>query len=226
MFRVYSSLLIFCLSFGWVTTGIAETPFVEGKHYQRLTTERVSNVEVQRFLAEHPNTVEVIEFFNYGCAACKWIHPAMASWYAKKPEFVKVMRVPLVFNQKWETLAKAYFVVTSLAQDQKLDAKIFEAIHDKKIDLSNQETLEKFFFEQGIPAKDFSNLFNSFEVNNQLMQAKALANAYQVALSPVFIVNGPTASYWVTPKMVQNQAELVSIIDDLVSRESKSFAGA
>jgi len=224
MFRVYSSFLILCLSF-WATTGFSNPLFVAGKHYQRLVVERISNTEIQRFLSENPNSIEVVEFFNYGCAACQWVYPAMAAWYDKKPDFVKVLRVPLVFNQKWEVLAKAYFVVDALKQHQTLDPKIFAAIHNEKKDLGDTDTLKNFFIEQGISEKVFLDLFNSFEINNQLIKAKALANVYQVTLSPVFIVNGPDNSYWVTPKFVKNQAELVSIIDDLVTREAKKRAG-
>jgi thiol:disulfide interchange protein DsbA len=224
MFRVYSSFFILFLSF-WAAKGFTDAPFVEGKHYQCLVNERISNTELQRFLSEHPNAIQVVEFFNYGCAACKWLYPEMTAWYDKKPDFVKVLRVPLVFNQKWETLAKAYFVVEELQQHQNLDPKIFEAIHDQKKDLSDKEVLKQFFVEQGISENFFLDLFDSFEINNQLMKAKALANAYQVALSPVFIVNGSQGSYWITPKTVKNQAELVSIIDDLVTREAKNRAG-
>jgi thiol:disulfide interchange protein DsbA len=235
MYRVYISFLIGLLSVVWSGIGLSDnvpaptliTPMtlIEGKNYQKLGVERTINPHIQSFLAENPNTVQVIEFFNYGCAACKWFHPVMAAWAAKQSRVVTFVRVPVVFNKKWETLAKAYFVTNALSKNDVLDTKIFEAIHDRHTDLSDETLLKKFFTEQGVSEKAFSELFYSFDMNSKLTKATTLANAYQVTLSPIFIVNGPTGSYWVTPKMVSTQAELIQVVDALVVRESKQLAG-
>jgi len=235
MYRVYSSFFIGLLGIIWSGAGftnntpapILTTPMelVEGKHYQRLKADRVSDPHIQSFLAENPKTVQVIEFFNYGCAACKWYHPIVGAWAVKQSATVAFVRVPVIFNKKWETLAKAYFVTNALSKNDILDTKIFEVIHDRHTDLSDETLLKKFFAEQGVSEKSFSDLFYSFDMNSKLTKATTLANAYQVTLSPVFIVNGPTGSYWITPKMASTQAELIQIIDQLVARESKQLAG-
>ena len=72
--------------------------------------------------------------------------------------------------------------------------------------------------------KQFSELYQSFTVNSELARAAALGNAYHIALSPVIVVNGPSGSFLLTAKAAGNEQALISVLNDVVAKESKVVA--
>jgi len=135
----------------------------------------------------------------------------------KKPENVVFYRFPLAFNKRWESLAKAYYVTQELHAAEKLDEAFFDAIHQKHIDLSNEKLLQTFFVNHGFSEKQFLNLYHSFTINKELTRAKDIANAYQISLSPVIIVNGPTGNYLLTASMAGSEQRLIDALNYLIS---------
>lgn len=210
------------LSFTHTNTA-AQTPIVfeEGKHYHRISAAITAEKSIQDFINEDPGKIQVIEFFNYGCFWCARLHPILISWAKTKPVNVVFYSVPIVFNKKWETLAKAYFMVKNLGKTDALDPEFFAAIHQKHIDLSDEKLLQEFFNKEGVPEKQFSALYQSFAINSELARAVALANAYRIALSPVIVVNAPSGSYLLTAKAAGAEEALKSVLNHLILEESK-----
>lgn len=210
------------LSFAQTNT-TPQTPIVfeEGKHYQRISRDITADKSIQDFIAENPGKIQVIEFFNYGCFWCARLHPILISWAKTKPVNVVFYSVPIVFNKKWETLAKAYFMVKNLGKTDTLDAEFFTAVHQKHIDLGDEKQLKEFFNKEGVSEKQFSALYQSFTVNSELARAVALANAYRIALSPVIVVNAPSGSYLLTAKAAGTEEAVKSVLNQLILEESK-----
>jgi thiol:disulfide interchange protein DsbA len=202
------------------------TVFEEGMHYRRISKEITANKNIQDFIAEDPHKIQVIEFFNYGCFWCSRLHPILTAWTKKKPVNVVFYSVPVVFNKHWEALGKAFFMVKSLGKNDSLDPVFFQEIHQHHVDLSDEKLLKAFFKKQGISEQQFSDLFESFAVNSELVRAIALANAYQISLSPVIIINAPSGSYLLTAKDAGNEQALMALLNQLISEESKTTAKA
>ena len=195
--------------------------FEEGKHYHRISTEITAHKNIQDFIKEDYGKIQVIEFFNYGCFWCSRLHPILRSWARTKPINVVFYSIPVIFNEKWEILGKAYFIVKNLGKTDTLDAEFFTAIHQNHLDLGDEKHLKEFFNKKGVPEKEFSELYQSFTVNSALARAEALANAYHIALSPVIVVNAPSGSYLLTAKAAGTEEALKSVLNYLISEESK-----
>jgi thiol:disulfide interchange protein DsbA len=207
--------------------GASHTPvnFEQGKDYQKLDLKIIENKTVQQFMAEDPKKVQVIEFFNYGCFGCGYLHPIIDRWVKEKSDAVVFYRFPLVFNKPWGTLAKAYYVIKALNANEKLDEAFFTAIHQQRINLFDEKLLESFFVEHGVSKKEFLDLYHSFTVERELMRAKELANAYQISVSPVIIVNGPSGSYLLTPAMAGSWDKFIAVLNYLVSEQIEKLKG-
>jgi thiol:disulfide interchange protein DsbA len=200
--------------------------FEEGKHYHRISTEITAHKSIQDFIAEDPGKIQVVEFFNYGCFWCSRLHPMLVSWAKKKPINVVFYSIPVVFNKKWETLAKAYFMVKNLGKTDTLDAEFFTAIHQNRIDLGDEKQLKEFFNKAGVSEKQFSELYQSFTVNSELARAVALGNDYQIAQSPLIIVNAPSGSYLLTAKAAGNEHALISVLNYVLLLEESKKPGS
>jgi thiol:disulfide interchange protein DsbA len=195
--------------------------FEEGKHYHRISHELTAHKSIQEFISEDPGKIQVIEFFNYGCFWCSRLHPILISWAKTKPVKVVFYSIPVVFNKKWETLGKAYFIVKNLGKTEALDSEFFRSIHQNHIDLGDEKKLKEFFNEKGVSEKQFSELYQSFTVNSALARAVALADAYHIALSPVIVVNAPSGSYLLTAKAAGTEEGLKSVLNHVIAEESK-----
>ncbi|HRA42688.1 MAG TPA: thiol:disulfide interchange protein DsbA/DsbL [Gammaproteobacteria bacterium] len=204
-------------------TQTAKMPIVfeEGKHYHRISDEITADKNIQDFINEDPGKIQVIEFFNYGCFWCGRLHPILISWAQTKPVNVVFYSIPVVFNKKWETLGKAYFMVKNLRKTDVLDSEFFTAIHKNHIDLGDEKLLKEFFNEKGVSEKQFSELYQSFSVNSELARAVALANAYHIRLSPVIVVNAPSGSYLLTAKAAGTEEALKAVLNHVILEESK-----
>ncbi len=246
MFQVFINLLrkhtmslgvfiIVCSSVTYVETLPAEqvkghspiaVTFEEGKHYVRLKSEITTNKTVQALLNLTPGKIQVIEFFNYACFGCSRLHPAIETWVKKKPVMIEFFRFPVVFHQGWEQLAKAFYVIKELQKLDILDPLMFSTLHEKHINLTAEPLLTQFFVENGVPEKTFLDLYHSFLVSNELAKGKEIASAYQIAESPVVIVNGPSNSYLLSPTKAGSIENFIAILNYVVSLESKVLAGS
>lgn len=198
-------------------------PFQEGKHYQKLSAKVTTHRAVQQLVRETPDKIQVIEFFNYACFWCQRLHPKVNTWALNKPQQTVFYRFPVAFNKGWDVGAKAYLMVQMLGKSESLDQEFFKAIHTDNIDLTNEKILQEFFSKHGVDQQKFAELYNSFTVNRAMARSKDLADAYQLTVSPVMIVNGPTGSYLVTSSTAGTEASVMEVVDFLVARESKAL---
>lgn len=160
--------------------------------------------------------VEVREFFSYACPACAAFEPHLSAWLQQAPESIKLVRVPVVFNESWQPFAKAYYAAEALGVLEQIHQPLFAALHGKKRRLSSEKDLIKFFVEQGVPKEQAENAFNSFRVDMQLRQGTQAMRNYRVDSTPTVVIAG---KYVVTPRNAGGYAEAVALIDRLVRQE-------
>src|SRR5512144_2380420 len=87
---------------------------------------------------ETGKNIEVIEFFSYGCPHCGELEPVLQGWLKTKPADVSFRRIPVMFQPKWESLAKGYYALDALGED-KLSPEVFVAIHARGMPLWNDK---------------------------------------------------------------------------------------
>lgn len=164
----------------------------------------------------HTEGVEVREFFSYACPACAAFEPHLSAWIKQAPEQVRVVHVPVVFNESWKPFAKAYYAAEALGVVDRIHQPLFEALHSKKQRLSSEKDLAKFFAAQGVPEKEARDALDSFRVDMQLRQGTQAMRSYRIESTPTVVVAG---KYVVTPRGAGGYAEAIALIDRLVRQE-------
>src|SRR3974377_689799 len=93
---------------------------VEGRDYVRLKYPQP---------VETGKKIEVIEFFSYGCPHCSDLEPYLQPWLKTLPADVQFRRVPVMFQQRWEGLAKIYYTLEALRGEKRLSPEGSQAGH-------------------------------------------------------------------------------------------------
>jgi thiol:disulfide interchange protein DsbA len=159
----------------------APPPFTEGQDYMRLPTPVPPAT---------PGQIEVIEFFSYTCPHCRNMEPTVREWLARKPENVTFTRIAVAFGANWEPSARAYYAAEALGVLDKMHQSLFDAIHQERRNLNNEDELAKFFAEHGVDPEAFRKAYASFQTETQLRRGNQLAQRYGVRGVPAVIVNG------------------------------------
>lgn len=180
--------------------------FVAGKDYQVVATP---------VKTDHPNKVEVREFFWYGCGHCFALEPHMQKWIRSMPKGVYFVRTPAAMNPEWERNARGYYVTEYLQVRRKVHLPLFHEIHVNGKRVFDQASQAKFYAAYGIPEAKFNSLFESFPISSKIAQAKKLAMKYQLTGVPAVTVNGKY--------VVQgNDAKVAAVVTYLVEKELKA----
>lgn len=186
----------------------ANQTFQLGKDYKLVTNPLA--VEL------NSNKIEVREFFSYGCPACYTVEPAVQTWLANHPKDVAFKRVPVIFQRSWETYAKAYYIAEAFGVEAKITPMLFDAIQNQNLNLSNGQSLVKFFTEAGVKADDFQSAFDSSPaILLKLKQDDEIMKRYRIIEIPTFIINN---RYYTTAAMAKNAERLIHIIDFLIAK--------
>ncbi|MFO1322638.1 MAG: thiol:disulfide interchange protein DsbA/DsbL [Burkholderiales bacterium] len=173
-----------CVAAAFVAPAGAQN-MVEGQNYARLRNPQP---------VETGKNIEVIEFFSYGCPHCGELEPILQNWLKNKPADVTFRRVPVMFQPKWETLAKVYYTIDALGEDMKLSPEVFAAIHGKGTNLANEKDFFDWAASKGLDRKKVEDLFNSFAIVGKVNRAKQLAQVYGIQSVPTVIVDGKYAT--------------------------------
>jgi thiol:disulfide interchange protein DsbA len=231
MFPVYIKLrfvlLLVCgliLSVGQLEAATFEhSPFIEGKHYLRLPLKIIGQPVIQRLKDRDPNKIQVLEFFSYGCYGCYHLQPALEAWHKLASNQISFYRFPIVFQAQWQPLAKIYLALQLIKQEDRLNLPIFTAIHEKRRNILEEAELKRFLEEQSVPYSDFIAAYESIEVMRQLKIIQEVSVAYKIAVSPALVINGPKASYLITPVPGQTEEQIVALLKSLLEEETQAL---
>jgi len=163
--------------------------------------------------------VEVIEFFWYGCPHCFHLEPALNQWLKKLPKDVAFRRVPALANPGWLPLAKAYYALAALNLLPKLNDKLFDAIHVTH-EVTGEASLFDWVARQGVSRRQFVEAYRSFTVQNEVLHAKEMTQAYGIDGVPTLVVDG---KYATSPAMTGSYPRLFATLDYLIgiSRQAR-----
>jgi thiol:disulfide interchange protein DsbA len=184
------------------TAGAAEP--VEGKDYVRLKNAQP---------VETGKKIEVIEFFSYGCPHCNDLEPILDAWLAKLPPDVQFRRVPVMFQQRWEGLARIYYTLDAMGDEARLSPEVFKAIHSNGLPLYQDKAFFDWAAGQGLDRTRVAEVYGSFAVNSKFNRAKALAQAYNIQSVPTVVIDG---KFVTSSDRVGTHAALPPVLDALI----------
>ena len=199
-------LYVLCMLAALAPASAGAAELTEGKDYARLKNPQP---------VETGKKIEVIEFFSYGCPHCSDLEPILHAWVEKLPSDVQFRRVPVVFQQRWEALAKIYYTLDAMGAEMRLSPEVFKAIH------ANGQALyqDKIFFDwaasQGLDRAKVAEVYNSFAVNSKFNRAKAIAQAYNVQSVPTMVVDG---KYVTSSDRVGTHSAIPPALDVLIAK--------
>lgn len=190
-----------------------ERALVEGKDWEPVPSGQS---------AAETDTIEVLEFFSYGCPHCSDINPLIKAWAAELPDDVSVERVPVTFGRAaWESLSRLFFALQFAGELDRLDQSVFDAVIKQRVNLYTDKAILKWIAEQDVDAAEFGELLDSFGVQAALARANTLAARYQVSAVPRIIVDG---RYQVIGKGARGKQDLLDIADLLIEKARASRA--
>jgi protein dithiol oxidoreductase (disulfide-forming) len=197
----------------------AATELEESKTFKALVPPRATG---------SPDKIEVTEFFSYGCPHCAHFAPLVTTWARRLPKDVVFRRVPVGFGRDaWVNLQRAYYALQASGDLARLDAPLFEAIHDKHLPLFDEPSLADWVGRNGGNAEKFAAAYVSFGVNNQTVQADQMAQDYAIDSVPDMAIDG---RYLATADPASGEmpylVELLANTDRLIARVRSERAAA
>ncbi len=160
--------------------------------------------------------VEVREFFSYACPHCHTFRPRIESLMERIDDKAELVHNPVVFNQSWEPLARAYYVTRSMGVVDDTHAAIFNALHEENRQPGSAEALADIVAEQGGDKDEFLDGWNSFSVDSDMRRGERAASAHGVRSTPTVGVAG---KYVVDVRAAGGQERMLDIIEYLVEKE-------
>jgi thiol:disulfide interchange protein DsbA len=186
-----------------------------GTNYKTLVPPQPTNVPAGK--------VEVVEVFWYGCPHCNVLEPYIASWLKNKPDYIELVRLPVMWGPAHKLHAKLFYTLEALGRPD-LHQKVFEAIHNNNNPLVGKNEAESlnvmvaFVKTNGIDEKKFKEAWSSFGVASNLQRAQQLTLRYHVEGVPLFVVNG---KYTTDVGSAGGTSKLIELVDDLAASEKR-----
>jgi len=179
---------------------------VEGKEYSRIKVPHA---------VETGKKIEVIEFFSYGCPHCSDLEPYLQTWLKTAPADVQFRRVPVMFQDRWKALAKAYYTLEAMGEDVRLSPEIFKAVHVTGTPLYQDRAFFDWAASKGLDKAKVIDTYNSFGVDSKLKRAMVVAQEYNVQAVPMIVVDG---KFVTMSDRIGGHAAMPSAIDTLVAK--------
>lgn len=192
---------------GGLAAGASAQGLVEGTNYLRIKNPQP---------VETGKNIEVIEFFSYGCPHCGELEPHLQTWLKTKPADVTFRRVPVMFQPRWENLARVYYTLEAMGEETKLSPEVFAAIYSKGAPLWNEKDFLDWAATKGLDRKKVEDVYKSFTVVGKVNRAKQLAGAYNIQSTPTVIVDGKFITG--SEKLPQGHASMPAAIDAMVQK--------
>jgi thiol:disulfide interchange protein DsbA len=199
-------LACFAATAAWPAGPVAPVAPVEGTDYVRLKNPQP---------VETGKKIEVIEFFSYGCPHCNDLEPILQAWMKTLPPDVQFRRVPVMFQQRWEALARIYYTLDAMGEETRLSPEVFKAIHVNNLPLYDDKAFFDWAAKQGLDRAKVAEVYNSFGVNSKFNRAKAVAQAYNIQSVPTVIVDG---KFLTASDRVGTHEKLPPVIDALINK--------
>lgn len=185
-------------------------PFVEGKDYKTLS---IPNK------IKDTTTIEVKEFFYYGCGHCFAFEKPVNSWKKNIGSDVVFNRTPVVFGRdQWKVLARAYHTAKAMGVLPLVHGPIFDALHVHKKSLASKDKVADFFASLGVDRSKFLATYDSLGITAKVANGEKLTANSQITGVPSIVVNG---KYLTSSTMAGSSQRVFAVINYLIAEERK-----
>ena len=145
------------------------------------------------------NKVEVTQFFAYYCPHCHVLEPKLLNWLKKQGNNIVFKRVHAPLDANVEPQQRLFYTLDALGILEQYHAKVFAAMHEKRLRLNRDEQVFDWAEQNGIDREKFTNAYRSFGVQAKVRRAATLMQNYHVEYWPMFAVGG---KYLTSPTQV------------------------
>jgi thiol:disulfide interchange protein DsbA len=192
----------------------------EGQHFAPLPAAQPVSVG--------PGEVEVTEIFWYGCGHCFTVEPRLEAWEKNgKPDYVKVIRLPVVWNEVAREDARLFYTIEALGKLDELHLAVFRELHVNRNPLTvvagnrvdaaaTEKKAREFLLSRGVSAEDFGRTYRSFAIESKIRQAENLSRRYMADHTPMAVVQG---KYMTDVSMAGGLDQFFELLDALAARE-------
>ena len=163
-------------------------------------------------LVENDARHEVVELFWYGCSHCYDFEPHIKKWKREKSEDVNFLRVPAIFNARWEQHARAYYALELMGKLEQGHELLFSGIHEQSRGLNDLDSMARFLAANNIDEAKFRESFASFAVETKINRAKQLVRQYQITGVPAMVVDG---KYKTSASEAGGYEQLIEVVNEL-----------
>jgi thiol:disulfide interchange protein DsbA len=111
---------------------------------------------------------------------------------------------------------RAYYALEASGDLERVDDKLFDAIHEKGQPLFDLESLAAWAGQNGVDANKFRTLFNSPEVTAKAVRAEQLSRDYKINGVPTIIVGGKYKA------LGKDYPDMLRITRELVDQAAKN----
>lgn len=160
-------------------------------------------------------SIEVIDFFWYGCPYCNTLQPALERWISRKPVDVTVRRIPAVLRDSWAPHARVYYTLEALGEVERLHQRAYYSYHVEELAMSRAEAMSDWAVRNGIPRERWEAAYNSTAVQRKVEEAGELTRAYNVTGTPSLVVDG---RYLTSGNMSETLDGMIQILEGLIYR--------
>ena len=211
IFKIFRNTSVFIVSAVFILAATTVTAhaqqFVEGTDYVVLD----GDAKVQK-----DGTVQVIEFFWYGCPACFQFEPYLESWKSTLPDTIDFIPVPAPLRDVWEFHARVHFALESVDSDGTLPTAMFNEIHKNKNRMRNEKAFLKWVRTlPDVDVEEVANALISFGTVTKLNQAQLLTRKYRINAVPTMVVGG---KYRTSPNLAGSEQRSLEIVEYLVNK--------
>ncbi len=153
---------------------------VEGQQFKRLAHP----------LPTTAGTIEVIEFFWYGCPHCFVFDPTVKQWLRTLPADVSFRRVHVGFGGLIRLHQRLFYTLEAMGKEGEVHDRVFAAFGVQHLDINTEEAVFKLADNLGLDATKFKQAWTSFGVQSKCLQATRLSDDFQVDGVPMIGVAG------------------------------------
>jgi len=165
-------------------------------------------------VGDDPDTIEVIEFFWYGCPHCYRFSPHIERFKQSIPADVSFRHMPAVLSPRWELHAKAFFAASIMGELERFHGAMFAAIHEDNMRLDSATGIGEFVSSLGIDSERFVATMQSFAVDTRLRRVRNLQRAYGVSGTPTVVIDG---RYRTSGSIAGGVANMIPVINERIA---------
>lgn len=158
-------------------------------------------------------SIEVIDFFWYGCPYCNELQPALFDWIKNKPADVTVRHVPVILKDTWAPHARIFYTLELLGELERLHLAVYHSYHVEQLYMSKPDVMEQWAVKNGIDPRRWKDAYYSPEVDAKIARAAQATKRYDIQGTPSIVVDG---RYLTSSSMTPTVRGVISVLDDLV----------